>query len=220
MLIDLLCFLLLGSSVLSWLRSRRSLSRCSRHRHRARSQSKLCICIATIKNVKQIHYMLWVAAFFLSFIEIAEQSVCLGSISKIYVLFPLWPCARSLVKGGPHTCRAICCVDPSGLRKQLEIFAYMFNKCKIITKDVTMTCLDSSTVTGSLQKCLDCERKRVHLGSNAAVLFFFFLPSVSFGVLAVSDLGCVHGALCDMFLQCLKVQFCWRSYDRVLHVQA
>lgn len=77
----------------------------------------------------------------------------------------------------------------------------MFNKCKIITKDVTITCLDSRTVTGSLQKCLDCEKKSVHLGSNSAVpfFFFFFLPSVSFGVLAGSDLGCVHGALCDMF---------------------
>lgn len=40
------------SSALSLLRSRRLLSRCSRHRHRARNLSKLCICIATIKKNK------------------------------------------------------------------------------------------------------------------------------------------------------------------------
>ncbi len=45
-----LLLLFSGSSVLSWLRSRRSSSRCSRHRHRARNLSKLCICIATIKK--------------------------------------------------------------------------------------------------------------------------------------------------------------------------
>lgn len=47
-----ICFHLLfpGSSVLSWLRSRRSLSKCWRHRHRARNRSKMCISIATIKT--------------------------------------------------------------------------------------------------------------------------------------------------------------------------
>lgn len=46
-----------GSSVLSWLRSRRSSSRCWRRRHRARNRSKMCICIATIKKDKQIHFL-------------------------------------------------------------------------------------------------------------------------------------------------------------------
>lgn len=48
------CLSFSGSSVLSWLRSRRLLSRCSRRRHRARSRSKMCICTATIKNDKSI----------------------------------------------------------------------------------------------------------------------------------------------------------------------
>lgn len=55
---DALC--LPGSSVRSWLRSRRLWSRCWRHRHRARNRSEIFVCIDKIK--RQIHF---VSSYFL-----------------------------------------------------------------------------------------------------------------------------------------------------------